>query len=253
MRFYLGIHRPNWLATIGIPLFVSRRVLHKRKTFPQAAAPWVLDSGGFTELNMYGEWQLTTRQYAKEVQRFQQMGRLEWAAPMDWMCEPSVIAKTGLTVPEHQRRTVDNYLDLRERCGAVIAPVLQGWEIADYHRCVDLYELAGVDLSAEPIVGVGSVCRRGATADVSRILRTLHDRHGLRLHGFGIKGDAAASCADFLASADSMAWSFTARNSLPHPGCTHKSCSNCLVYALRWYRRQLDTINRSSLRLWSAA
>jgi len=253
VRYYLGTDRPHWLGTAGIPLFVSRRVLHKRKTFPEAVAPWVLDSGGFTELNMYGEWQLTTKQYAEEVERFQQIGRLEWAAPMDWMCEPSVVAKTGLTVAEHQRRTVDNYLDLLQRCGPVIAPVLQGWEVDDYHRCVDLYEAAGVDLSAAMIVGVGSVCRRGATADVSRVLRALHDRHGLRLHGFGIKGAAAVSCSDFLTSADSMAWSFTARRARPLPGCTHRACSHCLVYALRWYRRQSQAINRSSLRLWSAA
>jgi hypothetical protein len=32
---------------------------------------------------------------------------------MDWMCEPFMLAKTGLSVREHQQRTVTNYLNPR--------------------------------------------------------------------------------------------------------------------------------------------
>ncbi len=39
---------------------------------------------------------------------------LDWA-PMDWMCEPAMLARTGLTVEDHQRRTSANFLELRER------------------------------------------------------------------------------------------------------------------------------------------
>ena len=42
-----------------------------------------------------------------------------------------------------------------------------------------------------------------------------------------------------LASADSMAWSFDARRTDPLPGHTHKSCANCLEYALRWREHAL--------------
>jgi hypothetical protein len=79
--------------------------------------------------------------YADEI------GQLDWAAPMDWMCEPWIVEKTGLSVREHQERTVANYLALRDR-GPFI-PVLQGWTLEDYETCVDLYAQAGVDLSAE--------------------------------------------------------------------------------------------------------
>ena len=40
---------------------------------------------------------------------------LDWAAPMDSMREPAMLASTGLSVEDHQRRTVANFLQLRER------------------------------------------------------------------------------------------------------------------------------------------
>ncbi|MFE9886834.1 MazG-like family protein [Streptomyces scopuliridis] len=52
--FWLGAHHPRWLATVGLPLMVSRRSLADRRSVPRAAEAWVLDSGGFTELSLNG-------------------------------------------------------------------------------------------------------------------------------------------------------------------------------------------------------
>ena len=156
---------------------------------------------------------------------------MEWAAPMDWMCEPFIIEKTGLSVREHQERTVSNYLDLRDQ-GPFI-PVLQGWDLSDYEACVELYASAGVDLTVVPVVGVGSVCRRQGTWDIGRVMATLSGM-GIRLHGFGVKKQGLVLCARYLTSADSMAWSYAARRDWPLPGCAHKRCANCSRYALRW-------------------
>lgn len=49
-------------------------------------------------------------------------------------------------------------------------PVLQGWTRGDYEQCVTLYEAAGVNLSQEPRVGVGSICRRQGTPEVAEIV-----------------------------------------------------------------------------------
>lgn len=38
---------------------------------------------------------------------------------------------------------------------------------------------------------------------------------------------------------DSLAWSFSARYDRPMLGHTHKTCANCLPYALRWRDRLL--------------
>jgi len=245
MKFYLGTHHPHWLAQTGVPLFVSRRWLAGRKTLPVAEGHWVLDSGGFTELSLYGEWRTTAAEYISDVKRFsRRMGGLQWVAPQDWMCEPFMVAKTGLSVEEHQRRTVNNYLILQASLGSLVTPVLQGWSPDSYLRCWELYDRAGIDLSRCYTVGLGSVCRRQNMSIAGRIVRSLD---GLRLHAFGVKMTGLRSFGDALVSADSMAWSYRARNDHPLRGCTHKKCSNCLPYALRWRERVLESLGQLRL------
>lgn len=155
-----------------------------------------------------------------------------------------MLEKTGLSVREHQERTVESYLELRGQ-GPFI-PVLQGWALADYEACVGLYASAGVDLAAQPIVGVGSVCRRQNTAEIGDIFRSLAGA-GIACHGFGVKKQGVAQYGRFLASADSMAWSYRARRSWPLPGCSHKSCANCSKFALRWRDELLREVDMPSL------
>lgn len=242
-QFWLGAHHPRWLATVGLPLMVSRRSLTGRRSLPRAAEVWVLDSGGFTELSLNGGWTLSADAYAGEVRRYRdEIGRMVWAAPQDWMCEPQILAKTGLTVREHQARTVGNFLDLKAADPALpIIPVVQGWTLADYERCLTLYGRAGIALAAQPLVGVGSICRRQSTTEAAAILGTLAET-GLPLHGFGLKLDGLATCAGYLASADSLAWSRDARWNPPLPGHKHVSCANCLHWALRWRERVLGVL-----------
>lgn len=241
LTFCLGTHEPIWLARLAVPLCVSRTRLQHRKTLPRALAPWMLDSGSFTELERYSEHTMTPAQYAAFVRRCRdEIGRLEWAAPQDWMCEPFMLARTGLTVAGHQRLTVENYVGLREFDPQLpIRPVLQGWTRDDYLRCADLYDRYGVDLAAEPLVGLGSVCRRQDTAEADRIVRALAP---LRLHGFGVKITGLHRFGHRLASADSLAWSYNARRNPPLPGCTHRSCANCPRRALWWRDRLLASL-----------
>ena len=113
-QFYLGVHGTSqrwWDA--AVPLCVSRNRMPKRKV-PQARAPWILDSGAFTELRRHGRYTFTAEQYADDVQRFALPGHLQWVAPMDWMCEPFMLDRTGLSVDQHIGRTVDNYIELEE-------------------------------------------------------------------------------------------------------------------------------------------
>lgn len=250
MKFFLGTHMVSqrwWDA--GVPLFVSRRRLTGRVSLPRARAGWALDSGGFTELSMFGGWRTSETDYISDVRRFQsEIGGLRWVAPMDWMCEPFIVAKTGETVLAHQWRTVNNFVRLREQLGKLVVPVLQGWTCDDYLRCWDIYHRAGVDLEWEDTVGVGSVCRRQNTAEAGLIFRRLaQDLLGKQLHGFGVKIEGLESYADCLASADSMAWSYRARRDCPLPGCAHKSCANCLRYALRWRDNLLARLGQQRL------
>lgn len=247
--FYLGAHHPHWLGIVNVPLFVSRRALERYKKLPRAVAQWALDSGGFTELDKHGGWNLAPRAYCELVRRFRDdIGSMAWAAPQDWMCEPQMLQRTGLTVAEHQQRTVDNYLELRSIAPDLPwAPVLQGWSRGDYLQHVEDYARAGVDLRAEAIVGVGTVCRRQHTGMVSTLFAWLHSE-GLRLHGFGLKMQGLESSARYLESADSLAWSYQARRNPPLPGhsARHKNCANCQEYALMWRLGALAAIERGS-------
>jgi len=151
-----------------------------------------------------------------------------------------MVERTGLSVAEHQHRTVASYLELRALAPDLpFIPVVQGWQLADYLACLELYASAGVDLAALPRVGLGSVCRRQSTGQIAVIVTELA-RRGLRLHGFGIKTSGLCRYGHLLASADSMAWSYAARRAPALPGCTgHRNCANCLTYATRWRDRIL--------------
>lgn len=258
--FYLGTCQVNWLATAGVPLFVSHRRLAGRKTLPRAAAEWALDSGGFTELAMFGQWRTSARDYNAAVRRYDdEIGKLAFAAPQDSMVEPQQLARTGLTLREHQRRTIANFQELRDLWhgpdyNMPYAPVLQGWTTDDYRRCVDMYYDAGVDLSQFPIVGVGSVCRRQGTAVIGDVIAAIrHHDPEIPLHAFGVKVTGLQIYGDQLCSADSMAWSRQARWEPPMPGHTHQSCSNCLTYALAWRQRVLAVTPSRQLSLFDAA
>lgn len=238
MKFYLGTHQPHWLGLVDIPLMVSHNRLKQYKNKPRALGEWMQDSGGFTQLSMYGKWTFTDREYVKETRRnHNEVSNLSAAAIMDWMCEPVILKKTGLTVKKHQENTIQSYLDLIALDPDLPwMPVLQGWSLDDYMRHVDMYESAGIDLKSQALVGIGTVCRRQGTKEAARIIETLSG-FDIKLHGFGVKLTGLQKVSNLLSSADSMAWSFAARKDKPLEGCSHKNCANCLKYALIWYEK----------------
>lgn len=263
MNFYLGAHRPYWLSSSPVPLFISVNTLGAYKgrgeEWPIAKrggcrAPWALDSGGFTELKHHGNHRLDSDIYGGMVTRFMDEYTMippDFAAIQDFMCEPWVISGgtfkgqtfvgTGLTVRDHLELTVMSYCYLAEEFYFIPwMPTLQGYTLDDYLLCEQMYLDAGVDLAGARRVGLGSVCRREATAEIEQIVNTFAGR-GYRLHGFGVKTDGLKRYGPRLASADSMAWSTAARLEnirLPDTrwgACTHPGvCNNCLRWALVW-------------------
>lgn len=231
--FYLGSHHATsrWWA-LGVPLFVSVRVVRRRRSIA-ASTPWALDSGAFSEISAHGRFQTSEAEYVENVRRLASLsGHLQWVAPRDYMCEPFILAKTGLTVREHQRRTVSSFLSLRDQLGPLVIPVLQGYTASEYLDCLRLYKAEGVELEQERVVGLGSVCKRSGTREAKQLLTYLALGFGLRLHGFGIKGDTFKACRSLLASADSMAWSAAARR--------EGRDSNSPAEAMRWRADLLD-------------
>lgn len=236
LTFYTGAPESSWLARTTRPLFVSHTRLRRRRSLPRATCRWALDSGGFTEISQHGRWTITAVEYAAAARRYaEEVGGLEWAAPQDWMCEPDQLARTGMTVAEHQARTVENYLELRAIAPDLpFVPALQGWAPASYVACIGLYAAAGVDLAALPLVGVGSLCRRPSALSVALVLDAIA-REGLsKLHGFGVKTSALRFAGERLISADSQAWSAAARARQERCEEGRRECRNCLHYAIAW-------------------
>jgi hypothetical protein len=142
----------------------------------------------------------------------------------------------------HQERTIDSVIYLKSKVPEVhITPVLQGQRASDFLRHADQYEARGIDLAAEAIVCVGSVFNRQEDDSIIRMLRKLHHR-GIKTHALGFKRPGLIRAGAYIASADSMSWSFEARRrykteSCGDPGAKHKHCGNCYAFARRWLLR----------------
>jgi hypothetical protein len=212
MMFLTGMHHPHNAAKVPAA-FISAHALARRKSgFP--VRRWVLDSGAFRTIELHGGYPHGVEEYAALIRRYAGNGRLLAAVSQDYMCEGLMLAKTGLTVAEHQRLTIERYDALRacDVAGVRIMPVLQGYAPAEYAAHVRAY---GDRLGPRVWVGVGSLCKRnGRPGAIEAVLLAIKRvRPDLRLHGFGVKLTALTSqlVRKLLFSADSMAWSFAAR------------------------------------------
>lgn len=212
MMFYVGLHQPSDAQHFD-RAFVSVNRLRGRKK-PVGAGSWIMDSGAFTEIATHGKYRSSVEEYAAEINRWAGDPTLVAAVAQDYMCEPFIIEKTGLSVEEHQRLTIERYDALIARVDQriYVMPVLQGYTVADYLRHLEMY---GDRLKSGAYVGVGSVCKRNTNiyAIESILVAIKTARPDLRLHGFGLKTTALGSgvVRELLFSADSMAWSFADR------------------------------------------
>lgn len=214
MEFFVGLHQPSdaqHFPDQGVCISVHR-LTGRCRDF--RVRRWMLDSGAFTTITRDGGFKRPVAAYAAQIRRWAEVGWLVWAVAQDYMCEPAMLQKTGLTVREHQQLTLERYDLLRMAdCARVpILPVLQGFRPDEYARHVEMY---GTRLEVGARVGVGSVCKRNADPrEILHVLRAiLSGRPDLRLHGFGLKLTALRhpGIRQQLASADSMAWSYQAR------------------------------------------
>lgn len=208
----MGLHQPSDAAKVNLPAFISVHRLATRKSDFQVG-DWILDSGAFTTISKHGGYPEPVSAYAKHVRRWVDCGHLLAAVAQDYMCEPHMLAKTGLTIADHQRLTIERYDALiAEDVGVYVMPVLQGYAPADYVSHVRQY---GERLKLGMWVGVGSVCKRnGDPGAIRAVLHTIKAaRPDLQLHGFGVKTTSLAdhNVRSMLYSADSMAWSFADR------------------------------------------
>lgn len=234
--FFTGVD--THMIGIPIPIMCSDLRLKRVVRLKRAAAPVMIDSGSFTVHDTGQEFD-PPAVYVDRIRRYQQnVGSIVKVATYGRMCEPYILAKTGSTVDRNQHLTVGSYCELRALAPEIPwLPELQGWHEQDYHHCADLYAAAGVDLTALPAVGLGSICRREGTEEARRIARSIAAR-GIQLHGFGVKDPKSLDSA--FVSADSFAWSYGARKRTR--GCPHGIVRwerNCPEFLHDWRDRIL--------------
>lgn len=173
---------------------------------------WILDSGAFTEISTHGRWRHDSDEYIELIHRWSTVGQLDAAVSQDMMCEPDILAKTGLSIAEHQENTIIRYNEISQWVDVYVMPVLQGYSPASY---VDHVRQYGKLLKHGQWVGVGSVCKRNGNPDAIEdvLLAIKRERPDLRLHGCGIKASALKrpTVRALLHSSDSMAWSLAGR------------------------------------------
>lgn len=211
MRFFVGLHHPSDAKHFD-SAFISVNTIRNRKG-PFEVGEWIMDSGAFTTIAKHGGYPHPVSEYAHQIRRWKDTGKLLAAVAQDYMCEPIMLQKTGLTVAEHQRLTIERYdALLAEDTGVCIIPVLQGYSSKEYVEHIRMY---GDRLKPGMWVGVGSICKRNANPmSVWWVLSAIKDeRPDLLLHGFGLKKTALQNpiIRELLHTADSMAWSFAAR------------------------------------------
>ncbi|RWG00014.1 hypothetical protein [Mesorhizobium sp.] len=226
--FFIGLHQPSDGKRFQRACISWRRLAKRKRAV--GCGEVIIDSGAFTELARHGAYRHGVGEYAAELHRLhtQSVVRIVIAVAQDYMCEPFMLAKTGLTIEDHQRLTVERYdallVELNRLFGGesplAVMPVLQGYARADYLRHIDMY---GARLKPEMWVGVGSVCKRnGDPARIVEVLAAIKAaRPDLNLHGFGIKLTALGhpGVRELLFSADSMAWSDAARKQGRNGNC----------------------------------
>lgn len=211
MRFFTGLHQPSDAKHFDAAFISVNRLRRRKASFE--VGDWIMDSGAFTEVSTHGCYRNSVVEYAQQIRRWRSNGHLLAAVAQDYMCEPFIVKKTGLSIQLHQQLTVERYDQLLiADAGIYIMPVLQGFAPEDYVKHIDMYDQR---LELNKWVGVGSVCKRNSDPHaVLAVLLAIKDkRPDLRLHGFGIKTTALANpiIRSVLHTADSMAWSFHAR------------------------------------------
>lgn len=246
MRFFVGLHQPIDAQHFDAAFVSVNRLRGRKSGF--IVGDWIMDSGAFTTIHTHGGYPEPVSEYAGQIRRWKSCGRLLAASAQDYMCEPAMLKRTGLTIADHQRLTVERYDALVvEDVGTYILPVLQGYAPRDYVAHVRQY---GDRLGHGAWVGVGSICKRnGDPRAIEAVLLALKtERPDLRLHGFGCKTTALGSglVRELLYSADSMAWSFAARKARHHGDKTRSG--NDWREARRWAEAMES---RPVQRVWS--
>jgi len=209
-HFYVGLNNPSFAWAFSHSMLSINELRRRKRDF--RVNRWILDSGAFTEISTHGRWRHDSDEYIELIHRWSTVGQLDAAVSQDMMCEPDILAKTGLSIAEHQENTIIRYNEISQWVDVYVMPVLQGYSPASYADHVRQY---GKLLKHGQWVGVGSVCKRNGNPDAIEdvLLAIKRERPDLRCTGSASKHQRLNDLPvrALLHSSDSMAWSLAGR------------------------------------------
>jgi hypothetical protein len=209
-----GDERPYMPAVpVLLPASSWARFNMRAPRLPAHVTERAADSGGFVATFRWGDYRYTPEQYVDWLSTFGP----QWAATMDYCCEPEIAGNEGI-VRERQERTTEMarhfWREFRDAPWAWV-PTVQGWEVADYRRhAVQLRPLIGemaqrYGEGSAFRVGIGTLCRRASAAMVQHVVHAINEElPGVPLHLWGVKLTVLRSrlALTNVASVDSAAW-----------------------------------------------
>jgi len=208
IEFYYGT---TWVWPIQyLPrVMITASFLRTRKSKLKIEKPWMMDSGIGGMFKDNSSPRLSVEEYVNIILLHEPP--IAWT--YDYPCEPSIRAKYRYSPSEAQDMTNKNTAMLRDSYGFKnVMSVVQGWSLKDYLENIDKIKSAG--LLTERL-GIGSICRRGQTREITRIIKAIHNNvpRWVKLHGFGVKTSVLNTEARFsLSTADSSAWGIQNRH-----------------------------------------
>lgn len=175
----------------------------------ELSVPLMMDSGAYSVILKHGKYPYSPEDYKNGIYAWAPM--IAWT--MDYPCEKSVRERGRYSVKDAQEMTINNQIELKE-LSMELEPsmVIQGYSVEEYLEHIDMIKEHGLLTER---MGIGSICRRGQTKEIARIIRAIHANlpSWVKLHGFGIKKSVIKTTdAKFnLYSADSLSWDYDQR------------------------------------------
>jgi hypothetical protein len=174
------------------------------------------DSGGFVATKIWGDYRYNLTQYANWLSTFNP----DWAAMMDYCCEPEITGQNDGIIRQRQDRTTANAWEAWWRYQDVEwawVPTIQGWNVQDYiHHANELKPLIYAMRRhyrqiGNPYfrVGIGTLCNRANSEMIQQVVKAVRWTLGdVPLHLWGVKLKAVHPklAAQGVVSVDSAAY-----------------------------------------------
>lgn len=198
-------------TAILLPASSWARIGLKKPAIPAHITMKAADSGGFVASRVWGEYRYSLAQYVSWLETW----RPQWAATMDYCCEPELAQITR----NRQDRTTHNALATWETYHNTLwawCPTIQGYTPDEYKRhaselkpLIDAMQAHYTSIGNPWFrVGIGTLCKRNDVTSIQAIVSAIRGiLPGVPLHLWGIKLDALRSInLTQVTSTDSAVW-----------------------------------------------